>query len=81
MNYVHIVALLAILQFIIFGILVGRARAKYGVKAPAMTGNEQFERVVRVQMNTLEQLVCFLPALLMAAAYWLLWAWCIWWGV
>ncbi len=70
MNYVHIVALLAILQFIIFGILVGRARAKYGVKAPAMTGNEQFERVVRVQMNTLEQLVCFLPALLMAAAYW-----------
>ena len=70
MNYVHIVALLAILQFIYFGILVGQARGKYGIKAPAMTGNEQFERVVRVQMNTLEQLVCFLPALLIAAAYW-----------
>ena len=70
MHYVHIVALLAIVQFIYFGILVGQARGKYGVKAPAMTGNEQFERVARVQMNTLEQLVCFLPALLMAAVYW-----------
>ena len=35
-----------------------------------MTGNEHFERAVRVQMNTLEQLVCFLPALLIAASYW-----------
>jgi uncharacterized MAPEG superfamily protein len=70
MNYVHIVALLAIIQFIYFGMLVGKARGKYGIKAPAMSGNEQFERVVRVQMNTLEQLVCFVPALLMAAVYW-----------
>ena len=70
MNYVHIVALLAILQFIYFGILVGQARGKYSIKAPAMTGNEHFERAVRVQMNTLEQLVCFVPALLMAAVYW-----------
>jgi uncharacterized MAPEG superfamily protein len=70
MNYVHIVALLAIIQFIVFSMLVGAARGKYGVKAPAMTGNEHFERAVRVQMNTLEQLVCFLPALLIAAAYW-----------
>ena len=70
MNYVHIVALLAILQFIYFGILVGRARGKYGIKVPAMSGNEQFECVVRVHMNTLEQLVCFLPALLIAAVYW-----------
>ncbi len=70
MNYVHIVALLAILQFIYFGILVGQARGKYGIKAPAMTGNEHFERAMRVQMNTLEQLVCFVPALLMAAVYW-----------
>lgn len=69
MNSVHIVALLAIFQFIYFGILVGQARGKYGIKAPAMTGNEHFERAARVQMNTLEQLVCFLPALLIAAAY------------
>jgi glutathione S-transferase len=70
MNYVHIVALLAIIQFIFFMMLVGQARGKYGIKAPAMTGNEHFERALRVQMNTLEQLVCFLPALLMAAVYW-----------
>ncbi len=70
MTYVHIVALLAIVQFIYFGILVGQARGKYGIKAPAMTGNEHFERAVRVQMNTLEQLVCFLPALLISALYW-----------
>ena len=70
MHYVHIVALLAIVQFIVFSMLVGAARGKYGVKAPAMTGNEHFERAVRVQMNTLEQLVCFLPALMVAAYYW-----------
>lgn len=70
MNYIHIIALLAIVQFIIFSMLVGQARGKYGIKAPAMTGNQHFERAVRVQMNTLEQMVCFLPALLIAAAYW-----------
>ncbi len=70
MNYVHIIVLLAIIQLIFFGVLVGQARGKYGVKAPAMVGNEHFERAVRVQMNTLEQLVCFVPAVLIASAYW-----------
>ena len=53
-----------------FGVLVGRARATHGVKAPAISGSERFERAFRVQMNTLEQLVCFLPALLLASLYW-----------
>ena len=70
MDYVHIIALLAIIQFIFFSMLVGQARGKYGIRAPAMTGNEHFERAVRVQMNTLEQMVCFLPALMIAAVYW-----------
>jgi uncharacterized membrane protein YecN with MAPEG domain len=70
MIYIHIVATLAIIQFFIFGILVGRARAKYGIKAPAISGNEGFERAFRVQMNTLEQLAGFLPALFIAAQYW-----------
>ena len=70
MHFVHIVALLAVVQFIIFGTLVGAARGKYGIAAPAMTGNDHFERAVRVHMNTLEQLICFLPALLIAANYW-----------
>jgi glutathione S-transferase len=70
MNYVHIVATLAVLQFFLFGYLVARARGKYGIHAPATTGNELFEREFRVQMNTLEQLVAFLPALLIAGLYW-----------
>ncbi|MDP5054603.1 MAG: MAPEG family protein [Congregibacter sp.] len=70
MNYVHIVAVLAVIQFFYFGIMVGLARGKYGVAAPATSGHEMFDRAFRVQMNTLEQLVCFLPALLLAAVYW-----------
>ena len=70
MNIVHIVAVLAIAQFIFFAIQVGRAREKYDVSPPATSGHEQFDRIYRVQSNTLEQLVCFLPALLIAAYYW-----------
>ncbi|MBL8337416.1 MAG: MAPEG family protein, partial [Rhodoferax sp.] len=48
----------------------GRARTQYGVKPPAMAGHAMFERALRVQMNTLEQLACFLPCLLIAGQYW-----------
>ena len=40
----------------------GTARGKYNIQAPAVSGNPEFERVFRVQNNTLEQLVLFLPA-------------------
>jgi glutathione S-transferase len=70
MNYVHIVAALAILQIFVFGILVGRARRRHGIKPPAISGHELFERAFRVHANTLEQLVGFLPALYMASVYW-----------
>lgn len=70
MNYVDLVALLAVAQLIFFGILVGRARGKYGVKAPAVVGHEMFERAYRVQMNTIELMVAFLPSLLIAGKYW-----------
>ena len=70
MNYVHIIAVLAILQFLLFGILVGRARRRHGIKPPATSGHELFERAFRVHVNTLEQLVAFLPALFMASVYW-----------
>jgi uncharacterized MAPEG superfamily protein len=63
MTYVVIVIALALLQFMSFGAVVGWARDKYQVPAPATTGNEVFERYFRVQMNTLEQLVVFLPAI------------------
>jgi len=70
LKFVHLVALLAIIQFIFFAIQVGRARGQYGVKAPANSGHEQFDRMYRVQTNTLEQLICLLPSLLIAAIYW-----------
>ena len=70
MNYIDLVALLAVAQLVFFAVLVGRARGRYGVKAPAVSGHEGFERVYRVQMNTLDLLVAFLPALFIAAKYW-----------
>ncbi|MCC7461964.1 MAG: MAPEG family protein [Gammaproteobacteria bacterium] len=70
MVWVEIVTLLAVLQFMSFGFLVGSARMKHGVKAPATTGNEVFERYFRVHMNTLETLAAFLPSLWIAAHYW-----------
>jgi glutathione S-transferase len=63
MDWVTLIAMLALLQYMFFGIKVGQARGKYGVKAPATTGNEIFERYFRVHQNTLEQLVIFMPAL------------------
>src|SRR5580693_9322793 len=60
--------LMLLLYFVLTGV-AGRARAKYGVKAPAVTGNEHFERAYRVQMNTVEQMALFLPALWLYAAY------------
>src|SRR5277367_3779790 len=69
MAYVDIVTALAVLQFIVFGFKVGKARGTYGVKAPATTGNEIFERYFRVQQNTLEQLIVFLPGLYIFSRY------------
>lgn len=62
--------LAAIGVFVWTGILVGRARGKYQVAAPATTGPPEFERVYRAQMNTLEQIVVFLPLLVLAAMLW-----------
>ena len=63
MEAVAIVTILALGQFILFSIQVGSMRGKHGVKAPAVTGHAEFERMFRVQQNTMEQLVAFVPAL------------------
>ena len=70
MNLLDALAMAAVLQYLFFGAMVGKARARYGVHAPAVSGHEQFERVYRVHMNTLEVLVAFLPALYAAGHYW-----------
>jgi uncharacterized membrane protein YecN with MAPEG domain len=69
MEYVALVTLLLLLQYLTFSILVGAARGKSGIKAPAVTGDADFERAYRVQMNTLEQLVLTLPALWLSGLY------------
>jgi glutathione S-transferase len=74
MAYVHLVVVLALLEFLLFGYAVGRARTRYKVPAPAMSGHEVFDRCFRAQMNTLEQLVVFLPSLWLFAHYINAWA-------
>lgn len=69
MEYVSIVVVITLIEYIAFAILVGRARAKYDCPAPAITGDPVFERYYRVHQNTTEQLIVFLPALLIYAYY------------
>jgi glutathione S-transferase len=64
-----LVTVFALALYFVLTINVGRARAKYGVPVPQMTGNPDFERVVRVHYNTLEQLIFFLPLLWVFSLY------------
>ena len=70
---VALVTLLALLFYFWTGIAVAQARGKFKIEAPAMTGNAEFERTARVQMNTLEWLPLFLVSLWMFATYWPAW--------
>jgi len=67
MNYVYLVILLALVQFLYFTFRTGSNRAKFGVEAPKTVGNETWERIYRVQQNTMEQLVIFIPGMLLFA--------------
>ncbi len=69
MNFVAVVAALALIEYMAIVLRTGRARQTYGVKAPATTGDPIFERHYRVQQNTVEQLVVFFPALFLFARY------------
>jgi uncharacterized MAPEG superfamily protein len=69
MPLIAAVTCLLLLEFLVFGMLTGKARIDYGIKAPATTGNEIFERYYRVQQNTLEQLLLLLPAMWIFALY------------
>ena len=64
-----LVVALALLLYVAVSFEAGRARHRCGVKAPAVTGPPEFERALRVQQNTLEQLVWFVPALWLFAAF------------
>jgi uncharacterized MAPEG superfamily protein len=69
MELVTIVIALALIEYSVFGMLVGKARGTYGIDAPAITGDPIFERYYRVQQNTLELLVLFIPGMVMFAQY------------
>jgi uncharacterized membrane protein YecN with MAPEG domain len=69
MTWVHLVIVLALLEYLVFGMLVGRARMKYAIAAPAISGHSMFERYFRVHQNTLEQIVIFVPAVLLFGRY------------
>jgi glutathione S-transferase len=68
-HFTAIITCLAVLFYFFTTTRVARARAAFGIKAPAITGNPDFERVFRVQMNTLEWMPIFLPALWLFAIY------------
>ena len=69
MEFVAFVIALALLEFAVFGMLVGRARGKYKVAAPAIGGHPVFERYFRAHQNTMEQLVAFVPAMWLFGTY------------
>lgn len=69
MPLVHLVLAAALVEFFFFGLAVARARGTYNVAAPATSGHEVFERYFRAQMNTLEQLIIFVPGILLFALY------------
>ena len=64
-----IIGMLALMQYLYFGLLVGRARGRTGIAAPAVSGSEEFERYYRAHLNTAEQLVIFAPALFASAFF------------
>ena len=68
-SFPALVSVLALLLYIAVSAMAGRARHRFDIKAPAVTGPPEFERAFRVQQNTLEQLVWFIPALWLFALY------------
>jgi uncharacterized membrane protein YecN with MAPEG domain len=67
---VAIVTFCALVLYLMMGLRVGQARTQFGVAAPATSGNPEFERVFRVQQNTLEWMPLFLVSLWLFAIFW-----------
>ncbi len=63
MEWIVLITLLVAAEYFYLAIMVGKSRGETGVHAPACLGDERFERIFRVQQNTLEQLIIFFPAL------------------
>ncbi len=64
LSIVNLILVLAAIEVLVLGFLVGRSREKYGVPAPATSGHPAWERLNRAHQNSLEQLVIFMPLFL-----------------
>jgi glutathione S-transferase len=69
MLWTALVILAALIEYMVFGFLVGGARARFKIAAPATSGHPDFERTFRVHYNTLEMLVVFVPAIWLFGMY------------
>ena len=69
MENTALLVLLALAQYLYFTIRVGLGRGKHGIAAPATSGSEIWERWFRVQQNTLEQLIVFIPSAVLFGFY------------
>ena len=67
--FTAVVSILAILVLFWTGFRVGGMRGKHNIQAPAVSGHPEFDRAYRVQMNTMEQFVIFLPLLWLASTF------------
>jgi glutathione S-transferase len=68
-DYSGLVTVLAVVLYIAMGARAGTLRGRHGIKAPAMSGHPEYERAARVHLNTLEQLMIFLPLLWLATHF------------
>ena len=69
MELTALVTLLVAAEYFFLAVMVGKSRGETGISAPRIIGDEKFERVFRVQQNTLEQLIIFFPCLWLFAWY------------
>ena len=69
MRFTALVILIALVQYLFFTGQVGLMRGRHGVKAPQTSGHETWERLFRVQQNTMEQLIIFIPAMIAFSLY------------
>ncbi len=63
------VTLAALLMYVWVLYNVGKARGRFGIVAPVCDGPVEFLSVLRVQGNTVEQMVAFFPALWTCAVF------------
>ena len=67
---VAIVTLVSLLVYVWMILRIPGARRRTGIDAPAMSGHPELERHLRIQANTVEWLVIYLPSLWLFAVYW-----------